>query len=134
MNHLINRKISRRRVLQIMGWAIFLPVAGLWNSMVKRDQEMKKGSGNRIEISGIPEGVSYYGEYMVVRNELEFHIFSLRCTHLGCVLKVNSSGLLECPCHGSVFNPVDGEPLQGPAGRKLQRPDFRLDLEFLTIF
>lgn len=44
---------------------------------------------------------------------------SARCTHLGCRTEhCGSSGLFECPCHGSKFNAV-GEKVGGPAPRGL---------------
>jgi glycine/D-amino acid oxidase-like deaminating enzyme/nitrite reductase/ring-hydroxylating ferredoxin subunit len=46
---------------------------------------------------------------------------SPRCTHLGCQLAWNTAERSwDCPCHGSRFSP-EGEILQGPAVRKLER-------------
>jgi glycine/D-amino acid oxidase-like deaminating enzyme/nitrite reductase/ring-hydroxylating ferredoxin subunit len=43
------------------------------------------------------------------------HAVSLRCTHLGCLLRFNSAERSwDCPCHGSRFD-VDGAVLEGPA-------------------
>lgn len=42
---------------------------------------------------------------------------SLICTHLGCVVKANSSGF-ECPCHGSLFS-ANGAVAKGPAPKSL---------------
>jgi glycine/D-amino acid oxidase-like deaminating enzyme/nitrite reductase/ring-hydroxylating ferredoxin subunit len=43
------------------------------------------------------------------------HAVSLRCTHLGCLLRFNAAERSwDCPCHGSRFG-VDGEVLEGPA-------------------
>jgi Rieske Fe-S protein len=47
------------------------------------------------------------------------HEVSLRCTHLGCLLRFNSAERSwDCPCHGSRFD-VDGGVLEGPATRPL---------------
>jgi glycine/D-amino acid oxidase-like deaminating enzyme/nitrite reductase/ring-hydroxylating ferredoxin subunit len=47
------------------------------------------------------------------------HAVSLRCTHLGCLLRFNSAERSwDCPCHGSRFD-VDGSVLEGPAVRPL---------------
>jgi glycine/D-amino acid oxidase-like deaminating enzyme/nitrite reductase/ring-hydroxylating ferredoxin subunit len=49
------------------------------------------------------------------------HAVSLRCTHLGCLLRFNAAERSwDCPCHGSRFD-VDGEVLEGPATRPLDR-------------
>jgi Rieske Fe-S protein len=49
------------------------------------------------------------------------HAVSLRCTHLGCLLRWNGAERSwDCPCHGSRFD-VDGEVLEGPATSPLER-------------
>jgi glycine/D-amino acid oxidase-like deaminating enzyme/nitrite reductase/ring-hydroxylating ferredoxin subunit len=54
------------------------------------------------------------------------HSVSLRCTHLGCLLRFNSAERSwDCPCHGSRFG-VDGEVLEGPAVEPL---DHRVETE-----
>jgi Rieske Fe-S protein len=48
---------------------------------------------------------------------------SLRCTHLGCLLRFNAAERSwDCPCHGSRFA-VDGAVLEGPAVRPLSPRD-----------
>ncbi|HVE95861.1 MAG TPA: FAD-dependent oxidoreductase [Pseudonocardiaceae bacterium] len=72
------------------------------------------------------------GEARVVRDGLAkigafwepdgtLHAVSLRCTHLGCLLRFNGAERSwDCPCHGSRFD-VDGSVLEGPAVRPLPR-------------
>lgn len=49
------------------------------------------------------------------------HAVSLRCTHMGCLLRFNAAeASWDCPCHGSRFG-VDGEVLEGPAVSPLER-------------
>jgi cytochrome b6-f complex iron-sulfur subunit len=44
-----------------------------------------------------------------------------RCVHLGCTVPFrNDCVSFKCPCHGSHYN-VDGEYLDGPAPRSLDR-------------
>jgi glycine/D-amino acid oxidase-like deaminating enzyme/nitrite reductase/ring-hydroxylating ferredoxin subunit len=51
----------------------------------------------------------------------EAHAVSLRCTHLGCLLRFNAAETSwDCPCHGSRYN-VDGDVLEGPAVQPLAR-------------
>jgi glycine/D-amino acid oxidase-like deaminating enzyme/nitrite reductase/ring-hydroxylating ferredoxin subunit len=51
------------------------------------------------------------------------HSVSLRCTHLGCLLRFNAAERSwDCPCHGSRFD-VDGAVLEGPAVAPLERFD-----------
>jgi glycine/D-amino acid oxidase-like deaminating enzyme/nitrite reductase/ring-hydroxylating ferredoxin subunit len=45
----------------------------------------------------------------------ELHAVSMRCSHLGCLVRFNAAETSwDCPCHGSRFD-VDGEVLEGPA-------------------
>jgi glycine/D-amino acid oxidase-like deaminating enzyme/nitrite reductase/ring-hydroxylating ferredoxin subunit len=72
------------------------------------------------------------GEARVVRDGLgkkgvyrdedgDLHAVSLRCTHLGCLLRFNAAERSwDCPCHGSRFG-VDGGVLEGPAVNPLER-------------
>ena len=72
------------------------------------------------------------GEARVVRDGLgktgvfrsddgTLHGVSLRCTHLGCLLRFNGAERSwDCPCHGSRFD-VDGSVLEGPATQPLER-------------
>jgi len=49
------------------------------------------------------------------------HAVSLRCTHLGCLLRFNGAERSwDCPCHGSRFE-IDGAVLEGPASVPLER-------------
>jgi nitrite reductase/ring-hydroxylating ferredoxin subunit len=40
-----------------------------------------------------------------------------RCTHMGCMLSDGRlrNDLIQCPCHGSVFNVKTGRVVRGPA-------------------
>jgi glycine/D-amino acid oxidase-like deaminating enzyme/nitrite reductase/ring-hydroxylating ferredoxin subunit len=49
------------------------------------------------------------------------HAVSVRCTHLGCLLRFNTAERSwDCPCHGSRFD-VDGAVLAGPAVAPLEQ-------------
>jgi glycine/D-amino acid oxidase-like deaminating enzyme/nitrite reductase/ring-hydroxylating ferredoxin subunit len=51
------------------------------------------------------------------------HAVNPTCTHLGCALHWNRAETSwDCPCHGSRFS-YDGEVLEGPAVRDLDRVD-----------
>ena len=64
---------------------------------------------------------------VLVRLEDKSYVaYSAVCTHQGCAVQGADGPLLECPCHGSVFDPADdGAPLEGPAGAPLARIEVR---------
>lgn len=49
------------------------------------------------------------------------HGVSVRCTHMGCLVKFNAAERSwDCPCHGSRFD-LDGSVLEGPATKPLEQ-------------
>jgi glycine/D-amino acid oxidase-like deaminating enzyme/nitrite reductase/ring-hydroxylating ferredoxin subunit len=72
------------------------------------------------------------GEARVIRNGTDrtgvyrddeggLHAVSMRCTHLGCLVRFNGAERSwDCPCHGSRFD-VDGAVLEGPAVKPLAK-------------
>jgi glycine/D-amino acid oxidase-like deaminating enzyme/nitrite reductase/ring-hydroxylating ferredoxin subunit len=65
------------------------------------------------------DGVGKTGVYRDAEGGV--HAVSLRCTHLGCLLRFNAAeASWDCPCHGSRFD-VDGEVLEGPAVHPLEQ-------------
>jgi glycine/D-amino acid oxidase-like deaminating enzyme/nitrite reductase/ring-hydroxylating ferredoxin subunit len=80
------------------------------------------GSGANVprgEARTIRDGLGKTGVYRDDQENL--HAVSLRCTHLGCLLRFNAAERSwDCPCHGSRFD-VDGAVLEGPAVKPLER-------------
>jgi glycine/D-amino acid oxidase-like deaminating enzyme/nitrite reductase/ring-hydroxylating ferredoxin subunit len=69
----------------------------------------------------VADGLGRKGVYRDDRGVL--HAVSVRCTHLGCLLRFNGAERSwDCPCHGSRFD-VDGAVLEGPAVHPLERRD-----------
>jgi len=57
----------------------------------------------------------------LVRKVTDIYAFSMRCTHLGCMLNYGAvSQRFQCPCHGSVFDRW-GKWISGPAKKDLLR-------------
>jgi 3-phenylpropionate/trans-cinnamate dioxygenase ferredoxin component len=71
----------------------------------------------------------------VARIEGELHAFSDICTHRRCTL--SSSDLdattIECECHGSVFDVITGEVLEGPANEPIETYEVRVEDDDLQI-
>ncbi len=56
-----------------------------------------------------------------------------RCVHLGCTVPFRNDCLsFKCPCHGSHYN-SDGEYLDGPAPRSLDRFAFHFEGEDVVV-
>jgi glycine/D-amino acid oxidase-like deaminating enzyme/nitrite reductase/ring-hydroxylating ferredoxin subunit len=105
-----------------------LPALGRMNAKVAVDLVTDRlAPGQAHSAVEIPRG-----EARTVRSGLErtgvyrdgeggLHAVSLRCSHLGCLVRFNAAETSwDCPCHGSRFD-VDGAVLEGPATRPLSR-------------
>lgn len=61
----------------------------------------------------------------------EFVSYNRTCIHLQCLVSyLNTSEIIGCPCHGSIYRPTDGWPIGGPAaeiGRYLPNVQLRID-------
>jgi len=56
------------------------------------------------------------------------------CTHQACVVEYNALNLtLDCPCHGSTYEVVDGRVINGPALVPLKKFTATSDGTMLTI-
>jgi cytochrome b6-f complex iron-sulfur subunit len=90
----------------------------------------------KAELAAIPHQIKYYPEartYLILYNPKPgqekvyetaaaggFLASYQKCAHLGCRVPIcETSGWLECPCHGSRYNKA-GEYQFGPAPRGLQ--------------
>jgi glycine/D-amino acid oxidase-like deaminating enzyme/nitrite reductase/ring-hydroxylating ferredoxin subunit len=73
------------------------------------------------EAAILVEGTGRVGVYR--DDDGAVHAVSPVCTHMGCTVTWNTAELTwDCPCHGSRFN-CDGEVIQGPAVRDLERKE-----------
>jgi nitrite reductase/ring-hydroxylating ferredoxin subunit len=92
--------------------------------MFDRAKPAQAASADEVPIGEarvVRDGVGKKGVYRDSDGEL--HAVSLRCTHLGCLLRFNAAETSwDCPCHGSRFD-VDGHVLEGPAVSPLDRRD-----------
>jgi glycine/D-amino acid oxidase-like deaminating enzyme/nitrite reductase/ring-hydroxylating ferredoxin subunit len=83
--------------------------------------------GRAKDVAAIPPGEGAIarwpgGKAAVYRDEQgAVHALWPTCTHLGCIVAWNTAEKTwDCPCHGSRFD-TDGNVIQGPAIRKLER-------------
>ena len=61
----------------------------------------------------------------------EWVSYNRTCIHLQCLVSyLNTSYIIGCPCHGSIYRPTDGWPIGGPAaeiGRYLPYVQLKID-------
>lgn len=61
----------------------------------------------------------------------EFVAYNRTCIHLQCLVSyLSNSQIIGCPCHGSIYRPIDGWPIGGPAaqiGRYLPNVKLRIN-------
>ncbi|MFI6052824.1 Rieske (2Fe-2S) protein [Streptomyces violascens] len=79
----------------------------------------KDAGGVLGKTSDIPQGGGkiFAAQGVVVTQPTagQFKAFSAKCTHQGCAVSSVSGGTINCPCHGSKFDVVDGSVKGGPA-------------------
>jgi Rieske Fe-S protein len=57
---------------------------------------------------------------------VEFQVFAINCTHLGCPVSwFPQSGLFLCPCHGGVYY-QNGDRASGPPPRALYQYSYQI--------
>ena len=82
-------------------------------------QALRAGGVPPGEARVVQDGLGKKGVYR--HEDGTLHAVSLRCTHMGCLVRFNAAERSwDCPCHGSRFG-VDGSVLEGPAVRPLDR-------------
>ena len=65
--------------------------------------------------------------FVTTETGAEFTILSNICTHLGCRVRwVQDQNGYFCPCHNAIFGP-DGEVVQGPPPRPLDRFEYMIE-------
>jgi nitrite reductase/ring-hydroxylating ferredoxin subunit len=111
---------SRRSVLQrILAAGLTLPFIGILVAMLRREQTASVPATVVIP-PDVPIGLSVLEAAIVSRSDNgTIHVFSSRCTHLGCHIDRIVGDEAVCPCHGSRYR-ADGTVSTGPATRPLR--------------
>ena len=106
----------------------------LWFWMVRVQNKNLVQKTVVVPLDSLSES-NFFHDFIVVRDNSGFRVFSSRCTHLGCRIGHLSQNLLQCPCHGSSFD-RNGQVVTGPALRPL--PDLLYEIDeisnTLTVF
>jgi predicted lipoprotein with Yx(FWY)xxD motif/nitrite reductase/ring-hydroxylating ferredoxin subunit len=82
------------------------------------------------KVSDVLDGSSvdftYNGDKAILVNiGGKYRAYVNKCTHKGCPLALGD-GTLNCPCHGSLFDPSSGSPTKGPATTPLTPIEVRI--------
>ena len=77
--------------------------------------------GRRLAaLSDVPDGGGkVVGSIVLTRAGNDVRAFSAVCPHQGCLVDKVTAKEIDCPCHGSRFDPTTGKVLGGPAPRGL---------------
>jgi cytochrome b6-f complex iron-sulfur subunit len=123
---------TRNKFIKALAGLIFLPFIYLFGKAVQTG--INTAGNKKVVLTGpFSEGISFYDRFILVKRGHSFHIFSNRCTHLGCTIQSAENSILRCPCHGSEFN-TEGNAVKGPAYRPLQTLSFTHKNGILTVF
>ena len=123
------QKTQRRSFLKWLAAIIGLFFCGAWYNLVSsRIRSLKSGKRLIYLPDDVPRGVSFADSVIINKTGTGIHVFSSRCSHLGCDITVYDGDELVCPCHGSRYT-AEGKVVQGPAVRDLDRLNYDEDKE-----
>jgi Rieske Fe-S protein len=90
-------------------------------------------SFTRTKINGWERSTNSYGVYVYRETETDTIVFSNVCTHLACRVKwQDENQVYHCPCHDAEFGP-QGEIIQGPQNRPMDRYENKVEEGILMI-
>ena len=92
------------------------PTAAPEGVVIARSEELVL---RQTRVFSLKDSFGITTSYSLTRTSRGIVAFDTRCTHAGapCLL---SESLLQCPAHGSIFDPENGEVIRGPAVEPLK--------------
>lgn len=126
--------MNRRSILKFLSFLFLgsLSLTGLKTLSFLSKPAPKKIFLNKNELEKVDK-LHLYDEFILVKENKKFLIFSRKCPHLGCKLNYDpSKELIVCPCHQSKFS-LGGKYLEGPAKKDLKELPFELKEDGLSI-
>ena len=115
--------------MQMFGVGVTAVIAALAAGGLKKSIPLPKTGTKIVALSAFPVGsVMQYtapdgNPAFLFRTNAGVFAYSATCTHQGCTVGYNPAGkTLDCPCHGSTFDPANGGAvLGGPAPSPLPK-------------
>lgn len=87
----------------------------------------------RTKINGWERTTNSYGVYVYRKTDSETIVFSNVCTHLACRVKwEDENRVYHCPCHDARFG-SEGEIIEGPQNRPMDRYEHKIEDGTLMI-
>ena len=133
-------KLRRPFIKWLLGFSIFATLGGVLTPIIGYlwpPARKTTGQGSRIRVASYSELEAAGGMVVPVEDQpvvlaiganLEVNAFSAICTHLGCVVKWESTGrYIICPCHDGRFNAQTGAVISGPPPSPLPRYNVTVD-------
>jgi Rieske Fe-S protein len=121
------KSISRGQFLKKLWWMLLMPYLALAILSTKKHATVVQKQKVRIP-GNLPEGIHFFEEAIVVKENNNVELLSPHCTHLGCHLSHVEENQIRCPCHGSAFD-KRGFPVKEPAIQPLRRLHYERDPE-----
>jgi len=118
---------NRRIFLQLISAGIVTVLTLIWAKLTLSHLNFLEHKRKFFAINGI-KPVSFFDDYIVIRQDDTTAVFSSHCTHLGCKISGTSSGKLVCPCHGSEYD-TNGNVVRGPAFKSLKKVPFKISAD-----
>jgi cytochrome b6-f complex iron-sulfur subunit len=140
MSELTTVPITRRKSIQLLlGFSIISTVGGIVLPIIAYllPKETSSGAGGPTGVGHVEDFALGTGTVVSVDNKPVIVVntkagglkaFSAICTHLGCIVSSDQKkGVIHCPCHDGLFNPVTGAVVSGPPPRPL--PAYELAIQ-----
>jgi cytochrome b6-f complex iron-sulfur subunit len=133
-------KLRRSFIKWLLGFSIVATLGGVLTPIIGYlwpPARKSTGQGSRVRVASLAELEAAGGLIVPVEDQpvmltiganQETNAFSAICTHLGCVVKWESTGrYIVCPCHDGRFNAQTGAVISGPPPRPLPRLNITID-------
>jgi Rieske Fe-S protein len=126
-------RILRRKFVKSILAAVIFPVGWLLNKAVEKHRQISSGNKKVVIEDKISNGITFYENLIIIKDNDSIKIFSSSCSHLGCKINKVHGSELVCPCHGSRYD-LTGKAVKGPAQKSLKFLRFKREEDKIIIY